>query len=62
MLFLHVFTGFDTTSSFYNKEKRKFDKQIDEQEHLQYVVELFKLSNQSAEAIYHTGVKCFISL
>lgn len=61
ILFLHAFTGCDTTSAFFNKGKEtatSFEKCKD----LHDAAEVFKNINEDPESIFQTGVACILSL
>jgi hypothetical protein len=62
ILFLHAFTGCDTTSAFYNKGKITFPTRFEEQQHLQDAADVFKQQNQDVDTIHHVGVKCILPL
>lgn len=55
VLFLHAFTGCDTTSAFHNKGKLKFAAKFEDQKHLQDAAEIFKVPNQDSDSIYETS-------
>ena len=65
LLFLHAFTGCDTTSVFYAKGKVKFAKILNARKDIQAAAEIFQ-SKQDVQGLknklYNAGSKCVLAL
>lgn len=62
VLFLHAFTGCDTTSAFYNKGKNNFAKLIEKRKDLQEAAEVFRNSSADIINIFQSGILCILAL
>lgn len=62
ILFLHAFTGCDTTSAFFNKGKIKFAKNFEKRIDLHDSVKVFENINEDPNNILQAGVACILSL
>ncbi|GFW13738.1 uncharacterized protein TNCV_2105621 [Trichonephila clavipes] len=62
ILFLHTFTGCDTTSAFFNKGKIKFAKNFEKIHDLHKSAEVFKNVNEDLNNIFQAGVTCVLDL
>lgn len=62
ILFLHAFTGCDTTSAFYNKGKIKFAKNFEKRNNLHNSAAVFKNVNEDANNIFQAGITCILGL
>lgn len=64
ILFLHAFTGCDTTSCFYNKGKKSifnyFEKNHNDE--LKEAIRTFYLENADKKTIFESGLKCLLYL
>lgn len=62
ILFLHAFTGCDTTSAFYNKGKNQFFKIFNSDNKLRAAAETFMIENISEEELNNAGFHCILTL
>ena len=62
ILFLHAFTGCDTTSAFFNKGKIKFAKNFEKRHDLHESAKVFKNVNEDSNNIFQAGVACILGL
>lgn len=62
ILFLHAFTGCDTTSAMYNVGKTKFMKKLNKNDELVKAAKLFKNKNLEQNVISEAGEQLFIAL
>ena len=62
ILFLHAFTGCDTTSAFFKRGKKNFAKILDNQETIQTAAATFYVEKQNIANILDCGVKCILGL
>ena len=62
LLFIHAFTGCDTTSAIHGKGKQSIFKHIKESEEVRRCCQIFKDENASRRQIGEAGVSVFIEL
>lgn len=62
ILFLHAFTGCDTTSAFFNKGKIKFAKNFEKRHDLHESAKVFKNVKEDSNNIFQAGVACILGL
>lgn len=62
ILFIHAFTGCDTTSTFYNRGKLAFVKTVESRADVQKAAEIFKKKNVQLTELAEAGVKCVLAL
>ncbi|GFU87894.1 uncharacterized protein TNCV_964501 [Trichonephila clavipes] len=62
ILFLHAFTGCDTTSAFFNKGKIKFAKNFEKCHDLHKSAKVFINVNEDSNNIFQAGVTCILGL
>lgn len=62
ILFLHAFTGCDTTSTFFKKGKIKFAKNFEKRHDLHESAKVFKNVNEDANNIFEAGITCILGL
>lgn len=62
ILFVHAFTGCDTTSAFFNRGKNKFAKNFEKCKNLHGAAEVFKNIDADPDRIFEAGVACILEL
>ena len=62
ILFIHAFTGCDTTSAFYGKGKKDFAKICASSIEIQQAANIFKEKMQKIDTLLAVGVKCILAL
>ncbi|KYM93404.1 hypothetical protein ALC62_15994 [Cyphomyrmex costatus] len=62
ILFLHAFTGCDTTSAFFNHGKNTFIKKFENNKTLHIMADIFYKKNSSNEDIFDAGEQCTLIL
>lgn len=62
ILFIHAFTGCDTTSAFFNKSKLKFAKMCESKKALQDAAKVFLTPQQDEATIFNAGITCLLAL
>ncbi|KAF2894019.1 hypothetical protein ILUMI_12151 [Ignelater luminosus] len=62
ILFLHSFTGCDTTSAFFQRGKNVFAKNLEKRPDLQNAAAVFKNECKDANDIFNAGVTCALAL
>lgn len=62
ILFLHAFSGCDSTSSFFGQGKLKLLKALEENKNLQDLAQIFKKPDATADEIDVAGQKCIAAI
>lgn len=62
ILFLHAFSGCDTTSAFFNHGKNTFVKKFETNETLQAMAQIFYNKNSCIDELFEADVKCTLAL
>ena len=61
LLFIHAFTGCDT-SAFYNKGKNNFIKIFNDNQKLRASAETFMVEEQSDKVLFNEGISCILTI
>lgn len=62
ILFIHAFTGCDTTSAFFARSKTKFAKICESRTDVQNAAEVFKRVDVNLDDLFQAGIKCVLAL